>query len=115
MFKQALARGVDNYDAFVQDQSIHNSPLRAILRDISIDTMSGWSSDAIVKREASMIRPRDRVTEFSSLLTAYKLLDVVAGLEPTNALAPALLHKKMPGDFAKYKVYLVIGLYMQLF
>jgi hypothetical protein len=70
--------------------------------------MAGLSPATIAKREASTIRPKERSADFCSLLTAYRLLDVVSVLErTTNSLAPPV-HKKMQADFEKYKVCLCV-------
>lgn len=95
-------------------QSIHNSPLRGILRDINMDTMTGWTTDAIAKRETTLIKPRDRSIALGSLLSSYKLLDVIVGMEDSVALANPPLHKRMEGNFEKYKVRLVVLSYICL-
>ena len=100
---------MDKYDDYIYHQSIHNAPMREILRDISLDTnqmMTGWSADAIAKRESTVIRSRDRSIELGSLLTIFKLFDIITTLESSGDSSNPPLHKKMQADFSKFKVCL---------
>lgn len=101
---KTLAQAIDKYDSYIKEQSVHNSPLKTILRDVSVDTVAGLSTVAISKRERTMIRSKDRSFEFSSLLTAYKLLDVITNLEDSKGLILPPTHNKMKGNFSRYKV-----------
>lgn len=81
---QHLATSLDNHDSFIESQNIHNSPLKALLRDVNADPMSDMSAVAISKRESSMLKSREKSSDFCSLLCAYRLLDVIISLERTT-------------------------------
>ncbi|KAF8813075.1 hypothetical protein BYT27DRAFT_7207231 [Phlegmacium glaucopus] len=100
-YASLLAHSVDIYDAFLQKQNIHSSPLKAILRDVGSDTMVGLSSTAISKRETKILKTKEKSNELCSLLCAYRLLDVIASFEVTNQALTPPSHKKMSIDFTK--------------
>jgi len=49
-----------------------------------------------------------------SLISSYKLLDVIIGMEHSVDLADPPLHKRMEGNFEKYKVRLLVLHYIFL-
>lgn len=74
------------------------------MRDISSDPMSEMSAIAISSRESSMLRSKEKANEFSSLLCAYRLLDVIASLAIEDDSTPPPAHKKMRMNLSNNKV-----------
>lgn len=94
---------LEKYDLFLKSQSIHNSPLKALLRENNADTMSQMSTAAISERESSMLKSRQRANEFCSFLCAYRLLDIIVhGIATVSTRPP--LHKKMGMNILKNEV-----------
>jgi hypothetical protein len=67
--------------------------------------MSNMSVAAISNRESSMLRSREKANEFSSVLCAYRLLDVILSIENANdVLSSPPVHKQMGINISKNEV-----------
>jgi len=75
------------------------------LRDSQADAMDGLSNAQIVQREAKSLKSKEKASLLCSLLSAYRLLDVVALLEPQSASPLQVpVHHKILMDFAQHAV-----------
>lgn len=82
---------MDEYETFLQDQSLHFAPLKALMREVNADTMTGLTTNAISLRESSILKTRERASDFCSFITAYRMLDVISMLEQSeDSLQPPL-------------------------
>jgi hypothetical protein len=99
-----LVTALDSYDAFLKSQDANHFPLKTILRESQADGMDGLSNAQIVQQEAKLLKSKERTSLFCSLLSAYRLLDVVALLEPGGASLQVPVHHKIAMDFTKHAV-----------
>lgn len=110
-----MAKALDGYEAFLGSQTLHTSPLRAIMREVDVDAMAGMSTKAISNRESTMLRTREKASVFCSLLTAYRLLDVIAMLEENENSVRPPSQSKMTVDFSKHAVGVFIKIRFAVF
>lgn len=103
-----MAKSLDGYEAFLGGLTLHTSPLRAIMREVDVDMMAGMTTNAISVRESNMLKTREKASVFCSLLSAYKLLDVIAMLEDAGNSVRPPSQTKMRVDFSKYSVGVLI-------
>jgi len=67
--------------------------------------MEGFSDVEIAQQEAKLLKSKERASLLCSLLSAYRLLDVVALLEADSAsILPVPVHHKIAMDFTKHAV-----------
>ena len=86
---------MDEFETFLENQTLHVSPLKALMREVDVDVMEGLTSNAILSRECSILRPIERASNFCSLITAYRLLDIISMLEQgQNSVRPPLQHRQ---------------------
>jgi hypothetical protein len=95
---------MDAYEIFLQEQSLHMSPLKALMREADVDTMAGLTTQAISLRESSILKKRGRQSDFCSLITAYRLLDIISMLEKTGDSVRSPLQLKSRFDCSKSPV-----------
>lgn len=74
------------------------------MREVNVDVMVGMSTNAIAVRETAMLKTRERASGFCSLLSAYKLLDVIAMMEGNEDSVRPPSQSKMVVDFSKHTV-----------
>ena len=74
------------------------------MREVDVDVMANMSDEAICNRESAVLKARDRANSFCSLLTAYRLVDVIAMLEEVEDSIRPPFQLKMDVDFSKYAV-----------
>lgn len=112
---QHLANSLDNYESYLASQSIHNSQIKALLRDKDADSMSNMSNVAVSNREISILKSREKANEFCSLICAHRLLDAIicsAGVEDGSCVPPR--HNQMGTNIASndVRIYLHLCLFI---
>ena len=78
---------MDVYEIFLQEQSLHILPLKALVHEVDTDVMAGMMNHTISSRESTLLKKRERAIDFCSLLTAYRLLDIISMLDQTETSA----------------------------
>jgi hypothetical protein len=74
------------------------------MREVDVDVMAGMKSNAISLQESSLLKKRERVSDFCSLISAYRLLDIISMLDKTNNLVEPPLQLRSKIDFPKNTV-----------
>jgi hypothetical protein len=96
-------------EAFLQEQSLHVSPLKALMCEVDMDVMAGMKSNAISLRESSLLKKKKRASDFCSLLSAYRLLDIISMLDETYHSVQPPLQLRSKIDFPKNTVCLIVN------
>jgi len=73
------------------------------MRDIACDRFMNSSFDEIVSAETIDLRSTGHASDICSLLTAYRVLDVIYALEHPDALK-APVHQRLRVNFSSFKV-----------
>jgi hypothetical protein len=102
---------MDAYELFLQEQNLHMSPLKALMREADVDVMAGLTTQAISLRESSILKKKERASDFCSLITAYRLLDVISMLEETEDSVRPPVQVRSRFDFSKTPVRLVFKMF----
>jgi hypothetical protein len=95
---------MDEYETFLQRQNLHMSPLKALMREIDIDSMANLTNVAIVSRESSMLKNKERASDFCSVITAYRLMDIIFKLDQTDDSVLPPVHVRSRIGFTKTPV-----------
>jgi zona occludens toxin (predicted ATPase) len=74
------------------------------LRDRSCDRFSDTSPAEIPAAETRSLKSSARTSEICSVLTAYRLLDVMYSLEHPDDPITAPQHQRLPVNFSSYRV-----------
>ena len=75
---------MDVYEIFLQEQSLHISPTKALMHEVDTDVIAGMTNNTISSQEPTLLKKRERASDFCSLLTAYGLLDIISMLDQTE-------------------------------
>jgi len=92
-------------------QLANTSPTHAYLhtamQDIACDRFMNSSFEQIVSAKSSNFRSTGHASEVCSLLTAYRVLNIIYALEHPNALK-APIHQHLHVDFSSFKVWILV-------
>ena len=79
------------------------------MREVDTDVMAGMTPNAISLRESSLLKKRERASDFCSLLTAYRLLDIISLLEATESSVRPPVQLRSKVDIPKNTVRLIVN------
>jgi hypothetical protein len=94
------------FDSKLANTSPTHAYLRTAMRDIACDRFLDSSFDHIVSTESIDLRSTGHASEVCSLLTAYRVLDIIYALEHPDALK-APVHQRLHVDFSSFKVWIL--------
>jgi len=94
---------MQKFDSRLAITSPSNAYLRTAMRDIACDRYKNSTFDEIVSAESIDLKSTGHASDVCSLLTAYKLLDILYALEHPDALK-APVHQRLRVDFSSLKV-----------
>jgi hypothetical protein len=102
---QRFSVALNKFDMKLATTSAIQAYVRAALRDTTIDDRySDKTAAQIVVAESKDLKSSGHASDVCSLLTAYRLLDVIYALENPDSAIKAPDHQRLKMDFAAFNV-----------
>lgn len=95
---------MDEFDIKLGGITATNAFVKTGLRDRSSDIFSDHSPSQIVSAETKSLKSAGRASEICSVLTAYRLLDIMYALEHPDDAMKAPQHQRLRVNFASFRV-----------
>jgi hypothetical protein len=101
---QRFSAALEAFDIKLASTSPTHAFVKTGLRDRSSDRFSDHSPAQIVSAETKSLKSSGHASEVCSVLTAYRLLDVMYALEHPDDAIKAPEHHRLRVNFASFKV-----------
>jgi hypothetical protein len=109
---QRFSAALEAFDIALATASPTHAFVKTGLRDRSCDRFSDTSPTQIASAEKLSMKSGSRTSEICSVLTAYRLLDIMYALEhPDNAIK-APQHQRLQVNFSSFKVTIFLSFSM---
>lgn len=106
---QRFSVALNKFDSKLAATSMTQAYVRSALRDISDDRYSQMTTAQIVAAERKDMKSTDHASAVCSVVTAYRLLDVIYALEKPDGLVKVPpQHEPLEVNFSSYKVSLIV-------
>jgi hypothetical protein len=101
---QRFSAALEAFDIELAKTPLTHAYIKSGLRDTSNDRFKDYSPAEIVSAESKNLKSAGRASEVCSVLTAYRLLDVMYALEHPDNGVKAPQHQRLQANFASFKV-----------
>ena len=106
---QRFSAALEAFDSVLAAASPTHAFVKTGLRDTSCDCFSNTSPTKIASAEKLTMKSGSRTSEICSVLTAYRLLDIMYALEHLDDAIKAPQHQHLPVNFSSFKVTIFLS------
>ncbi|KIM38064.1 hypothetical protein M413DRAFT_13028 [Hebeloma cylindrosporum] len=98
-----FAEALDQFDINLATMSHTHAFVKTALRDIHCDRFAGKTSAEIIPAESQTLRSTGHASDISSMLTGYRLVDIMYELEHPDNAPKAPQHQRLHVNFSSFK------------